>query len=338
MASSSSLPSQFLSSSSMPQWTATATGESNTNVSRQLSDIFKTSEDYNSHVFTSENNQASTSMTFQKISTTSVVDDCPVMLKLSLQRKKNKTDDQVVPENDEESTEYETEKVDNSRKRALPEFPASLGREKIEDDLLAMSSWSKRSKRSALEEKTTINFENKSFQDDSTGSRYNNLWVENSENASTSSEGRRKMLLRFITTASNKKNDDMVDTSNIAVDQNQTLISAESEEREKVKTCKNKGKVSAAVNKTLVAAEPESTQLGIVPLMKQSGVKKKQTFSKLSVSLPREDIEADLIAMGGLQRSRRIKKRPKNVQRQLDNLFPGLRLKYITPEDYKVRE
>ncbi|KAJ4727239.1 DUF1639 family protein [Melia azedarach] len=170
------------------------------------------------------------------------------------------------------------------------------------------------------------------FQDDSSdsmGSRFN-LAVETSEHKSKASDDGGKTMWKFST---------------IAMDQNQTLVSTEFEEPGKVETSKNRNKVSDVANQTLVSkncnagepVQPESTQLGIVPEIKESAEKKKRSFSTFSVSLAREKIEADLLAMGGSKRSRRVKRRPKNVQRQLDDLFPGLRLKYITPDDYRVR-
>ncbi|KAJ0110434.1 hypothetical protein Patl1_00133 [Pistacia atlantica] len=67
-----------------------------------------------------------------------------------------------------------------------------------------------------------------------------------------------------------------------------------------------------------------------------SADKQKRRFS---ISLSREEIEADILATGGSKRLRRSKKkRAKYVQRILDNLFPGLRLKSITIEDYRVSD
>ncbi|KAL0924212.1 hypothetical protein M5K25_005026 [Dendrobium thyrsiflorum] len=63
--------------------------------------------------------------------------------------------------------------------------------------------------------------------------------------------------------------------------------------------------------------------------------KKKQRFS---ISLSREEIEEDIFAFTGSRPRRRPKKRPRNVQWQLDALFPGFSLSEITPELYKVAE
>ncbi|TXG62539.1 hypothetical protein EZV62_009533 [Acer yangbiense] len=64
----------------------------------------------------------------------------------------------------------------------------------------------------------------------------------------------------------------------------------------------------------------------------------KRKRSSFSIALTKEEIEADLLAITGSKPTARPKKRPKNVQRQLDNLFPGLCLKSITPNSYKVRD
>ncbi|KAK9190959.1 hypothetical protein WN943_019569 [Citrus x changshan-huyou] len=82
---------------------------------------------------------------------------------------------------------------------------------------------------------------------------------------------------------------------------------------------------------------------GFVPPPKEKAQKKKITFSnKLSVSLTRDQIKADLSAMSMCgssstkRNNKRSKKRILSVRRQLDHLFPGLHLKFITPRDYKI--
>uniref|UniRef100_A0A5B6ZD96 DUF1639 family protein n=1 Tax=Davidia involucrata TaxID=16924 RepID=A0A5B6ZD96_DAVIN len=58
--------------------------------------------------------------------------------------------------------------------------------------------------------------------------------------------------------------------------------------------------------------------------------------AKFSISLSREEVESDFLAMVGTRPPRRPKKRPKIVQKQLDLIFPGLWLTEITPDTYKV--
>ncbi|KAL6965080.1 hypothetical protein U1Q18_036138 [Sarracenia purpurea var. burkii] len=65
---------------------------------------------------------------------------------------------------------------------------------------------------------------------------------------------------------------------------------------------------------------------------------KKQKKQKFAISLSRREIEEDIFALTGSKPARRPKKRAKMVQRQLDNLFPGLWLASITPDSYKVSE
>ncbi|XP_047342380.1 uncharacterized protein LOC124945903 [Impatiens glandulifera] len=64
----------------------------------------------------------------------------------------------------------------------------------------------------------------------------------------------------------------------------------------------------------------------------------KEKKQKFSISLSRDEIEEDIYAMIGSKPNRRPKKRSKIVQRQLDNVFPGLWLSSITPDVYKVSE
>ncbi|KAK8693397.1 hypothetical protein V6N13_070981 [Hibiscus sabdariffa] len=65
---------------------------------------------------------------------------------------------------------------------------------------------------------------------------------------------------------------------------------------------------------------------------------KKAKKQKFSISLSREEIDEDIFAMTGSKASRRPKKRAKNVQKQLDCLFPGLWLASITPDCYRVSD
>ncbi|KAL8555814.1 hypothetical protein ACS0TY_003575 [Phlomoides rotata] len=66
-----------------------------------------------------------------------------------------------------------------------------------------------------------------------------------------------------------------------------------------------------------------------------NGVKKKLS---ISISLTKEEIEEDIFALTGSKPARRPKKRAKNIQKQVDNCFPGLWLVSITADSYKVSE
>jgi len=65
---------------------------------------------------------------------------------------------------------------------------------------------------------------------------------------------------------------------------------------------------------------------------------KKETKQKFSILLTRQEIEEDIFFMTGSKPARRPKKRAKVVQKQIDNVFPGLWLAAITPDSYKVSE
>ncbi|KAI3468990.1 hypothetical protein Pfo_025653 [Paulownia fortunei] len=57
---------------------------------------------------------------------------------------------------------------------------------------------------------------------------------------------------------------------------------------------------------------------------------------KLWISLSRGEIEEDIYALTGGKPARRPRKWPKNVQKQLDNVFPGLYLVGVAPDSYRV--
>ncbi|XP_056166299.1 uncharacterized protein LOC115664203 [Syzygium oleosum] len=69
-----------------------------------------------------------------------------------------------------------------------------------------------------------------------------------------------------------------------------------------------------------------------------SATQKTEERAKFAVALKRKEIEEDFMAMVGHRPPRRFKKRPKNVQKQLDLLFPGLWLTEISVDTYKVDE
>ncbi|ONI31446.1 hypothetical protein PRUPE_1G313700 [Prunus persica] len=72
-----------------------------------------------------------------------------------------------------------------------------------------------------------------------------------------------------------------------------------------------------------------------------SGPEKKEKEKervKFAVSLTKKEIEEDFMVMLGHRPPRRPKKRPRNVQKQLDTLFPGMWLTEVSAETYKVPE
>ncbi|CDP00644.1 unnamed protein product [Coffea canephora] len=64
----------------------------------------------------------------------------------------------------------------------------------------------------------------------------------------------------------------------------------------------------------------------------------KKERAKFSVSITRQEIEEDFLAIAGRRPPRRPQKRSKYIQKNLDTLFPGLWLIEITAEMYKVPE
>ncbi|KAI3449065.1 hypothetical protein Pfo_005730 [Paulownia fortunei] len=68
------------------------------------------------------------------------------------------------------------------------------------------------------------------------------------------------------------------------------------------------------------------------------GEKKEKRKLSISVALSKEEIEEDIFALTGSKPARRPKKRAKNIQKQVDSVFPGLWLVSITADSYKVSE
>ncbi|XP_031259565.1 uncharacterized protein LOC116117687 [Pistacia vera] len=118
----------------------------------------------------------------------------------------------------------------------------------------------------------------------------------------------------------------------IKTDQEQILaVTRTKKDCEKLETSEKKSRVSSCgkKNKKKKIADVENQTL--VAPGRNSGGKERREFC---ISLTEEEIEADIMAMGGSKRPRRIKKELRSVQKVLDNLFPCLRLKYITADDY----
>ncbi|KAK2647919.1 hypothetical protein Ddye_015408 [Dipteronia dyeriana] len=77
------------------------------------------------------------------------------------------------------------------------------------------------------------------------------------------------------------------------------------------------------------------------PLQRQQielNMKGKEERLKLSVSLLKEEVEDDFMAMLGTRPPRRPKKRPRIVQKQLDSLFPAFWLTQVIADLYKVAQ
>ncbi|KAK7281719.1 hypothetical protein RIF29_09953 [Crotalaria pallida] len=59
---------------------------------------------------------------------------------------------------------------------------------------------------------------------------------------------------------------------------------------------------------------------------------------KFSLTLTKKEIEEDFLAMTGHKPLKKPTKRPKAVQKQMDDLYPGLWLTEVNANSYKVRE
>ncbi|KAK9667979.1 hypothetical protein RND81_13G025700 [Saponaria officinalis] len=65
------------------------------------------------------------------------------------------------------------------------------------------------------------------------------------------------------------------------------------------------------------------------------GVTERREKKRFWISLSKDEIEEDIFSLTGAKPSRRPKKRPKIVQKHLDNVFPGLWLVGLTPDSYR---
>lgn len=81
---------------------------------------------------------------------------------------------------------------------------------------------------------------------------------------------------------------------------------------------------------------PQPKSLRLRGLESQSVEKKEKR--KFWIALSRDEIEEDIFVITGSRPARRPRKRPKNVQKQLDNVFPGLWLVGTTADSYRVAD
>ncbi|KAK4421277.1 hypothetical protein Salat_2078200 [Sesamum alatum] len=75
---------------------------------------------------------------------------------------------------------------------------------------------------------------------------------------------------------------------------------------------------------------------GLVEGRQQNGGVERRAKRKVWISLSREEIEEDVYALTGGRPARRPRRWPKNVQKQLDNVFPGLYLVGVAADSYRV--
>ncbi|KAG4918739.1 hypothetical protein HKD37_20G056777 [Glycine soja] len=72
------------------------------------------------------------------------------------------------------------------------------------------------------------------------------------------------------------------------------------------------------------------------PKLRGSPEKEERRPVKFSLTLAKKEIEEDFMRIVGHRPPRRPKKRPRNVQKQLDTLFPGQWLSEVCADSYKV--
>ncbi|KAI4356668.1 hypothetical protein L6164_000672 [Bauhinia variegata] len=88
---------------------------------------------------------------------------------------------------------------------------------------------------------------------------------------------------------------------------------------------------SAPENKPRSQSRPELAATRAAP--EEKAAKKRQMFS---ISLSKEEIEEDFLGMTGSRPPRKPKRRARTVQKQLDEIFPGLWLTNVTADLYRV--
>ncbi|KAK2648977.1 hypothetical protein Ddye_016466, partial [Dipteronia dyeriana] len=84
--------------------------------------------------------------------------------------------------------------------------------------------------------------------------------------------------------------------------------------------------------------KPKSMRLREMVESRSNNTVEKKEKNKFWVSLSRDEIEEDVFVMTGSRPARRPRKRPKNVQKQLDAVFPGLWLVGVTVDAYRVTD
>ncbi|XP_058079509.1 uncharacterized protein LOC131227718 [Magnolia sinica] len=96
---------------------------------------------------------------------------------------------------------------------------------------------------------------------------------------------------------------------------------------------KNEGSIRDIVR----PSPPQAESLIRSRQSKRLGPRQKKARKELSISisLSREEIASDFLEMG-MKLPRQPKKRPKNVQKSLDRLYPGTGLFNITPDSYDI--
>ncbi|KAF8110803.1 hypothetical protein N665_0079s0115 [Sinapis alba] len=87
-----------------------------------------------------------------------------------------------------------------------------------------------------------------------------------------------------------------------------------------------------------VRTEAIRSRNGVDAKIATTTTERKEKKPRLSISLSKMEIDEDIYSLTGSKPSRRPKKRAKNVQKQLDVLFPGLWMGNVSSDAYKVSE
>ncbi|KAK8640116.1 hypothetical protein V6N13_138478 [Hibiscus sabdariffa] len=87
---------------------------------------------------------------------------------------------------------------------------------------------------------------------------------------------------------------------------------------------------TSVAEKTSETAAPKSMRLR--GLAENGGATEKKEKRKFWIALSKEEIEEDIFVITGSRPARRPKKRPRNIQKQLDSVFPGLWLVGMTAD------
>lgn len=153
-------------------------------------------------------------------------------------------------------------------------------------------------------------------------------------------EGKSKLLIRFRTakeSPSNKKSSEE-GKGDIGFSKLEEVVTKRWNLRPRRDVCKQSNVVegiskSGALLTTQLHTNPG--QLNNNPEA-ENAARKKEVKQKIFLSLSRQEIEEDIFHMTGTKPVKRPKKRAKHVQKELDNLFPGMWLGSITPSSYRV--
>ncbi|XP_039028722.1 uncharacterized protein LOC120162685 isoform X1 [Hibiscus syriacus] len=94
--------------------------------------------------------------------------------------------------------------------------------------------------------------------------------------------------------------------------------------------------VTSVAEKFGETAAPKSMRLR--GFAENGGVTEKKEKRKFWIALSKEEIEEDIFVITGSRPARRPKKRSKNIQKQLDNVFPGLWLVGTTADAYRIAD